>query len=250
MSPTRTSSFEAAYATESHRTSSQSLSLPTSYQQPPAAARNITSLLPNHVQGPRMINAASLSITQIHCLQLHRRWRPSKNNHASLACALCHIDRDQLSSDSDDSVSSGGNGDRWSCLWCALRVCTACRSKVEESMGRDPSKALVGNEVVRPPPPAVMLRPPSLISARSFGQGQRDMDFPLAPPPNVFANMGGGVMPLGTGMGARGWGSTSDLTNLRDSGRGSASQSRRESVGTLPGRRTHMSQVTNMEVGM
>ncbi|SMY19552.1 unnamed protein product [Zymoseptoria tritici ST99CH_1A5] len=53
-----------------------------------------------------------LSLTQIKCFRGHSRLLPSRNKHAPVECAVCHIDDD---------------GDHFSCSWCAIRMCKYCR---------------------------------------------------------------------------------------------------------------------------
>lgn len=179
-----------------------------SHYNPPPHVPSVESLLSS--ERPIYSSAPHLTVVQTHCLSRHKRWRSSKNMQASIACALCFTEKDDLSDEN-------GAGERWSCIWCALRVCLPCRNLVEQYMGRDPERALIGSEFQRRPggpPPWAMARTP-------FGPGPGLLpNGALAPPPNVF------------GMGhAAGWHSTSDLH--AGSGRGSAVGSRRASASTM-----------------
>ncbi|KXL50844.1 MAG: hypothetical protein FE78DRAFT_75014 [Acidomyces sp. 'richmondensis'] len=58
-----------------------------------------------------------LSITQIRCYRNHTRLLMSKNKHAPVECAVCHMDDDQ---------------EHWTCSWCAIRMCRYCRKDFAE----------------------------------------------------------------------------------------------------------------------
>jgi hypothetical protein len=49
---------------------------------------------------------------QLNCYRDHNRLLASRNNCASVECAVCHADSDAV---------------HWSCSWCALRMCGDCR---------------------------------------------------------------------------------------------------------------------------
>ncbi|KAF2087713.1 hypothetical protein K490DRAFT_65555 [Saccharata proteae CBS 121410] len=65
---------------------------------------------------PRKTNAAALSIVQTDCFHSHRRFHRSHNGFAPVACMVCYA------TDKED---------RWTCSWCALRICQNCRGKLE-----------------------------------------------------------------------------------------------------------------------
>lgn len=58
-----------------------------------------------------------LTITQIRCYLNHTLLLKSKNKHAPVECAVCHMDDDQ---------------EHWTCSWCALRMCRYCRKDFGE----------------------------------------------------------------------------------------------------------------------
>ncbi|EME87922.1 uncharacterized protein MYCFIDRAFT_89509 [Pseudocercospora fijiensis CIRAD86] len=53
-----------------------------------------------------------LTLNQIKCYRGHDRLLLSRNKHAPVECAVCHIDDD---------------AEHFSCSWCALRMCKFCR---------------------------------------------------------------------------------------------------------------------------
>lgn len=53
-----------------------------------------------------------LNLTQLKCYRGHSRLLVSRNKHAQVECAVCHIDDD---------------AEHFSCSWCALRMCKYCR---------------------------------------------------------------------------------------------------------------------------
>lgn len=53
-----------------------------------------------------------LTLAQTKCWRGHNKLLPSRNKHAPVECAVCHIDHD---------------GDHFSCSWCAIRMCIYCR---------------------------------------------------------------------------------------------------------------------------
>lgn len=58
-----------------------------------------------------------LTLAQIKCYRGHAKLLLSRNRHAPVECAVCHID-DQA--------------EHFSCSWCALRMCKYCRNDLAE----------------------------------------------------------------------------------------------------------------------
>lgn len=58
-----------------------------------------------------------LTLAQIKCYRGHAKLLLSRNKHAPVECAVCHID-DQA--------------EHFSCSWCALRICKYCRNDLAE----------------------------------------------------------------------------------------------------------------------
>lgn len=58
-----------------------------------------------------------LSLPQMKCYRGHSRLLMSKNTHAPVECAMCHMDDEQ---------------EHWTCSWCAVRMCRYCRKTLAE----------------------------------------------------------------------------------------------------------------------
>ncbi|CAK4033474.1 Hypothetical predicted protein [Lecanosticta acicola] len=58
-----------------------------------------------------------LTLAQMKCYRGHARLIPSRNKHAPVECAVCHID---------------DGAEHYSCSWCALRMCKYCRKDFAE----------------------------------------------------------------------------------------------------------------------
>jgi len=116
------------------------------------------------VQQPRPAetNAPYLTAYQRRCFQEHRRFRVSRNVFAPVACQLCFVENDAKGHDTYGSIAA----DRWSCVWCALRVCSACRRKVDELYGHISSRA-----PTRITTPLLHQRPGSNIGFRRSAPG-------------------------------------------------------------------------------
>jgi len=104
---------------------------------PPASAYNGPDIISIQQSQPAETNAPCLTACQRRCFQEHRRFRVSRNVFAPVACQLCFIENDAKSHDAYGPIAA----DRWSCIWCALRVCSACRRKVDELYGHISSRA-------------------------------------------------------------------------------------------------------------
>ncbi|KAF1991821.1 hypothetical protein K402DRAFT_70371 [Aulographum hederae CBS 113979] len=88
---------------------------------------------------PNRTNAPRLSIVQEQCFHEHRHFRVSKNIEAPVACMLCFVESDITGHGPYGPIAA----ERWSCVWCALRICKPCRKKVDELYGRRARKSLV-----------------------------------------------------------------------------------------------------------
>ncbi|KAF2095514.1 hypothetical protein NA57DRAFT_79236 [Rhizodiscina lignyota] len=116
------------------------LQLAPSVIPPSFASSTVKDITPLIQTRPEEVRASYLSVIQTKCKVEHRRWRQSNNAVHPVACALCFTNKDEL-------TGENGEWERWSCIWCALRVCLPCRNKVEVFMGRDPEKVLIGSEI-------------------------------------------------------------------------------------------------------
>ncbi|QDS71989.1 hypothetical protein FKW77_001592 [Venturia effusa] len=103
-----------------------------SYQQDPIVSENIVvenqakwrdtdhiSTLNLTRSRPTSTNAPKLSTVQLHCIIDHQSWHQCSNQVNPVDCNLCY----------QNPPSSF-----WSCMHCALRVCLACREKVEKAV--------------------------------------------------------------------------------------------------------------------
>ncbi|KAK5111146.1 hypothetical protein LTR62_005345 [Meristemomyces frigidus] len=61
-----------------------------------------------------------LDVVQLKCYQNHATLHPSRNKHAPVECAVCHLDDVQ---------------DHFACGWCALRMCRYCREDFDRRGG-------------------------------------------------------------------------------------------------------------------
>ncbi|KAF2837875.1 hypothetical protein M501DRAFT_986076 [Patellaria atrata CBS 101060] len=86
-----------------------------------------------YLRRPPSSNAPHLTKLHLECLHKHNKWWPSNNRVAPVGCMLC------FSSASFDQSGERGDGStqRWTCWWCGLRVCGACRGRVERTKNRD-----------------------------------------------------------------------------------------------------------------
>jgi hypothetical protein len=65
---------------------------------------------------PRGTNASKMGTVQIHCFANHPKWHESYNGPPSpLDCALCY---------------SSDQNSRYSCSFCALRICSGCKDNI------------------------------------------------------------------------------------------------------------------------
>ena len=58
-----------------------------------------------------------LTLTQLKCYRNHAKLMSNRNKHASVECAVCHVD-DEF--------------EHFTCTWCALRMCKFCRKDFHE----------------------------------------------------------------------------------------------------------------------
>ena len=70
---------------------------------------------------------APLQKTHLNCYQNHARFHLSHNAAAPMPCMGCFADNVE---------------DRWTCVWCALRICAGCKSRLEKVPGRKAEVAL------------------------------------------------------------------------------------------------------------
>ena len=70
---------------------------------------------------------APLQKTHLNCYQNHTRFHLSHNSAAPMPCMSCFADNVE---------------DRWTCVWCALRICAGCKARLEKVPGRKVEVAL------------------------------------------------------------------------------------------------------------
>jgi hypothetical protein len=80
-----------------------------------------TMLLSLNDDRPVTSNAPYINITHTDCYHNHARFHHAKNTLCPVACMLCYKDEPS---------------ERWTCTWCALRICSSCRLGLEKVPGR------------------------------------------------------------------------------------------------------------------
>ncbi|KAF2756352.1 hypothetical protein EJ05DRAFT_62993 [Pseudovirgaria hyperparasitica] len=85
-----------------------------------------TSTFPNlsslNASRPATTTAPPLTALHVNCFHQHAKFHISRNTYAPVPCMLCY---------------SEGIEERYSCAWCALRICRSCRGDLESVRGRD-----------------------------------------------------------------------------------------------------------------
>ncbi|OCK76895.1 hypothetical protein K432DRAFT_385101 [Lepidopterella palustris CBS 459.81] len=76
---------------------------------------------------PAKTSTPEIKLVHMECYHQHARFHRSSNRNAPVPCMMCYKD------DSED---------RWSCSWCALRICTTCREGLERVPGRSVQRML------------------------------------------------------------------------------------------------------------
>ncbi|KAF2816336.1 uncharacterized protein BDZ99DRAFT_514930 [Mytilinidion resinicola] len=71
---------------------------------------------------PATCNAPYLTVTHTDCYHNHAHFHPGKNTACPVACMLCYKDEPS---------------ERWTCTWCALRICSGCRANLERVPSRN-----------------------------------------------------------------------------------------------------------------
>lgn len=99
-----------------------------------ARSRDLDSLASSlNAARPPSTSAPVLKLVHMECYHQHRCFHRSANRCAPVPCMLCYKDDHE---------------ERWTCSWCALRVCTTCRTGLERVPRRSVQKLLEMRESV------------------------------------------------------------------------------------------------------